>query len=92
MSPLLLGLLVVWGALTTVLIALLIYRSTISMHEDDQLFLDASEAHMEQEQAEVRSKLQRIGPAVKWLGASSGVLILAIAGLAVWEGLHQAIQ
>jgi hypothetical protein len=92
MSPLLLGLLVVWGALTVVLIALLIYRSTLSMHEDDQLFLDAAEAHMEREQAEIRTKLSKIAPAVKWLGASSGILILAIAGLAVYEGLHQAVQ
>jgi uncharacterized membrane protein len=33
-------LLIVWGVLTVVLILLLIYRSTLTMHEDDQLFLD----------------------------------------------------
>jgi len=42
MTPGLLWLLIVWGALTVVLIILLIYRSTLTMQEDDQLFLDDS--------------------------------------------------
>ena len=43
-------LLILWAGLTVVLIVLLIYRSTLSMHEDDQLFLGNSEAHMAKEQ------------------------------------------
>ena len=29
-------LLIIWGILTTILIVLLIYRSTLTMHEDEQ--------------------------------------------------------
>lgn len=88
MSPLLwLG--IVWGALTAVLVILLIYRSTLTMHEDDQLFLDESESHMEREQIELMKKVDRLNPFVRWLGAASGLLILVIAGLAIYQGLSQ---
>ncbi len=82
-------LLATWGVLTTVLVILLIYRSTLTMHEDDQLFLDDSEAHMQKEQAELMSKVDRLNPFLRWLGAASGVLILVIAALAVYDGLNR---
>jgi len=44
---------------------------------------------MEQEQIELMAKLNKVTPFVKWLGAVSGVLILVIAGLAVYQGLQQ---
>jgi uncharacterized membrane protein SpoIIM required for sporulation len=90
MSPLI-GLLVVWGVLTAILIILLIYRGTLTMHEDDQLFLNESDTHMEQEQAEVLSKVNKIGPYVKVLGAVSGVLILVIAGIYLYQGLSNTL-
>ncbi len=90
MSPLI-GLLVVWGVLTAILIILLIYRSTLTMHEDDQLFLNESDTHMEREQAEVLSKVNKIGPYVKVLGAVSGVLILVIAGIYLYQGLSNTL-
>ncbi len=85
-------LLATWGVLTAVLVILLIYRSTLTMHEDDQLFLDEAEAHMQKEQAELMSKVDRLNPVVRWLGAASGVLILVIAGLAVYDGLNHVAQ
>jgi len=38
LSPIIM-LLILWGAITLVLVVLLIYRSTLTMHEDDQPFL-----------------------------------------------------
>jgi hypothetical protein len=81
--------LIVWGVLTGVLVVLLIYRSTLTMHEDDQLFLEDSASGMAQEQAELMTKLNKVTPFVKWLGAASGALILVIAGLAIYQGLNQ---
>ena len=52
-------LLIVWSILTTILVILLIYRSTLTMREDDQLFLDDSGSHMEQEQKELETVLAR---------------------------------
>ena len=88
MSPLV-WMLTVWGVLTAILVVLLIYRSTLTMHEDDQLFLDESESHMEQEQIELMQKVNKLNPFVKWLGAASGLLILVIAGMAIYQGLNQ---
>jgi Tfp pilus assembly protein PilN len=81
--------LVAWGILTTILVILLIYRSTLTMQEDDQLFLGESESHMEKEQIEIMAKVNKITPLVKWMGAASGVLLLVIAGVAVYQGLQQ---
>ena len=82
-------LLVVWGVLTTVLIVLLIYRSTLTMHEDDQLFLDESESHMEQEQIAIHAKVRKLTLPLRVVGGLSGVLILVIAGMWVYQGLIQ---
>jgi len=88
MSPLML-LFIAWGVLTAALVVLLIYRSTLTMHEDDQLFLDAHESQMEQDQIELMHKVDKLNPVVRWLGAASGLLILVIAGLAIYQGLNQ---
>jgi hypothetical protein len=87
--PTLFVLLIVWGVLTAALIALLIYRGTLTMHEDDQLFLDESESHMAREQVEIMEKVNKLGPFVKVLGTASAVMILGIAGLAIYQGLTQ---
>ncbi|HET7442863.1 MAG TPA: hypothetical protein VFJ47_16295 [Terriglobales bacterium] len=87
MSPLI-WLLIVWGVLTAILIILLIYRSTLTMQEDDQLFLNESESHMQTEQTELLAKVNRITPLVKILGALSGAMILVIAGLFIYQGLN----
>ena len=76
------------NVLTGVLIVLLIYRSTLTMQEDDQLFLDDSASAMAKEQTELMAKVNKITPLVKILGATSGVMILVIAGWAVYLGLN----
>jgi Tfp pilus assembly protein PilN len=68
-------LLIVWGVLTAVLIVLLIYRGTLNMREDDQLFLDESESHMALEQADVLRRINQISPVVRVFGAASGMWI-----------------
>jgi hypothetical protein len=69
-------------------IVLLIYRSTLTMKEDDQLFLDESSTAMAAEQRELIAKVDKINPLVKVLGATSGLMILVIAGWAVYIGLN----
>ncbi len=81
-------LLIAWGAITIVLIVLLIYRSTLTMHEDDQLFLDDSSMHMQEEQMALQRRMGKIQPFLRVLGVASGVLIVVIAGVWVWQGLQ----
>src|SRR5215467_4165299 len=78
-------LLILWAGLTVVLIVLLIYRSTLSMHEDDQLFLGNSEAHMAKEQQDLIVKMNRIEPWVKVCGAGSALLFVLIAGMMLYS-------
>lgn len=91
MSPMMM-MLVLLGAMLTVLTILVIYRNTLEMHEDDQLFLNDSESHMAKEQAELMKKMDTIEPMVKWLGAASGVVLLAIVGLWLYQGLNRPIS
>jgi len=91
MTPGLKWLLIAWGIVTGILIVLLIYRSTLTMKEDDQLFLDESSSGMAAEQRELIAKVNKINPLVKVLGTSSGLMMLIIAGWAVYIGLN-AVQ
>ncbi len=78
------------GVLVTALIVLVIYRSTLTMQEDDQLFLDESASQMEQDQIQLMAKVNKVTPFIRWLGAASGLMLLVIAGLAVYQALQQA--
>jgi hypothetical protein len=89
MSPMV-GLLIAWGILTAILIILLIYKSTLTMHEDDSIFLQETESQMQKDQTEVLAKMRKIAPIVKVLGAVSGAMILIIAGLFIYQGLNIA--
>jgi hypothetical protein len=82
-------LLIVWGVLTAALILLLIYRSTLTLHEDEQLFLDDASASIRAEQEQLHVRMKRVTPYVRILGALSGVLILLIAGMAVWQQINK---
>lgn len=88
--PSMFGLLVAWGILTAILIILLIYKSTLTMHEDDSIFLNETESQMEKDQVEIIKKMNKITPILKVLGALSGAMILVIAGLFIYQGLMMA--
>jgi hypothetical protein len=81
------ALLILWGGLTLILVVLLIYRGTLTMHEDDQLFLDSAEAHMQKEQQDLIHKMDRITPWVRILGTCSVVLIVLIGGMFLYANL-----
>jgi hypothetical protein len=90
-TPLMLGLAIVWGVFTVGLIILLIYRSTLTMHEDEQLYLDSASSHMQEEQTELLVKVNRLTVPVWVFGAGSGVLLLVLAGMFIYQGLN-AVQ
>ena len=81
-------LLIAWGVVTGILLILLFYRSTLTRQEDDQLFIDESSSSKATEQSQLIAKVNKINPLVKLVGAISGVMLLAIAGWAVYLGLN----
>jgi hypothetical protein len=88
MTPGMEWLLIAWGIVTGIFIILLFYRSTLTRQEDDQLFIDESVSSMATEQRQLIAKVNKINPLVKMVGATSGLMILVIAGWAVYIGLN----
>jgi hypothetical protein len=80
-------LLIVWGVVTAIFLILVAWRSVLSSHEDDQIFLDAAEEHMAREQRELVSKINSLSRPLLASGITSGVLLLLIAGIFVYHGL-----
>jgi len=80
-------LLILWGVVTAVFLALVAWRSVLSSHEDDQIFLDAAQEHMAREQRELVHKIQMISRPLLASGITSGVLLLLMAGIFVYNGL-----
>ncbi len=100
MEELRLILLASWGVVTAVLVVLLLYRSTLSSKEADQIFIDSPTQHhfqmagakpattSYQEQQEIVAKIARLAKPILALSVLSAVLLLA--GLGVWA--MQGIQ
>jgi hypothetical protein len=75
------------GALTAVFVGLLIWRSLLCSHEDDQIFLDAAQEHMAREQRELLAKIGSLSRPIKTSGIAAGALFLVVVGMWLYEGL-----
>lgn len=82
----LLGVLALWGVVTAALIALLAYRGTLEIHEDDQIFLDKAGDSMATEQREIVARIERLSKPIKMLMISSIVLLVAALGVWLFQG------
>jgi hypothetical protein len=80
-------LLILWGAVTAVFLALIAWRAVLSNHEDDQIFIGSAQEHMAKEQRELIGKINMLSRPVLASGITSGVLLLLIAGIFVYNGL-----
>jgi hypothetical protein len=82
----LLGVLVLWGAVTAVLIALLAYRGTLEIREDDQIFLGRAGDSMANEQREIVARIDKLSKPIKLLMILSIALLLVALGVFLFEG------
>jgi hypothetical protein len=82
---------VIFGVFAIGLIVLLIYKGTLTMHRDDQLFLDDASSHMHEEQTELLSKVNRLRIPMRVFGIGSGVFLMALTTMWLYEKLN-AIQ
>lgn len=80
-------LLIAWGVVTAIFLFLFIWRSVLSSHEDDQIFINSSEQHMADEQKELITRIDSLSRYVLTSGITSGVLLLVMAGMFVYHGL-----
>ncbi|HKV23545.1 MAG TPA: hypothetical protein VJN93_03040 [Candidatus Acidoferrum sp.] len=79
--------LIAWGVVTAVFMLLLIRRSVLASHEDDQIFLDGAQDHMAREQREIVAKINMLSRPLLTSGIASGVLLLLLAGMWLYNGL-----
>jgi hypothetical protein len=82
-------LLIACGVVTAAFLALVIWRSLLESHEDDQIFLDAAEQHMAREQQQLVAKINTLSRPIMMTGILAGVLLLSAAGLWIYQGLKQ---
>jgi hypothetical protein len=79
---------VFFGVFAVGLIILLIYKSTLTMHRDDQLFLDDASSHMHEEQTELLAKLNRLTVPVRVLSVASGVSLMVLTSVWLFQKLN----
>jgi hypothetical protein len=87
MVSLLSALWVCWGSITVALAGVLLYRSLLAMKEEDQLFLDPAEWHLEREQRAILTQLHKLTPLIRTLAVVSAVLLALIAGIWIYRGV-----
>ena len=82
---------VIFGVFAIGLIVLLIYKSTLTMHKDDQLFLDDASSHMHAEQTDLLAKVTRLTIPMRVFSMGSGVFFLVLVGMLIYQKLN-AVQ
>jgi hypothetical protein len=79
----------VFGVFAVGLIILLIYKSTLTMHEDDQLFLDEANSHLQEEQTQLLTKVNRLTLPVRIFSIGSGVFLLVLVAMVIYQKLNE---
>jgi hypothetical protein len=79
----------VFGIFAVGLIILLIYKSTLTMHEDDQLFLDEANSHLQEEQTELLTKVNKLTLPVRIFSIGSGVFLLVLVAMVIYQKLNE---
>jgi len=79
-------LLLAWGLLTGVFIALMIWKSLVGMREENMLFIGAAEAAQIDEQKRIVARLERITSLAKAFGIASATLLIVTGGLWLYQG------
>jgi multisubunit Na+/H+ antiporter MnhB subunit len=82
---------VIFGVFAIGLIVLLIYKSTLTMHRHDQLFLDDASSHMHDEQTELLTKVNRFTIPVRVFSIGSGAFLLVMVAMLIYQKLN-AVQ
>lgn len=78
-----------WGALGIVLLGLMLYRSTITRGEEDQLFLDGASTIQQHEQEAILKRVKPVETMIRICGGAEGVVTLGILAFYVTDALRQ---
>lgn len=79
---------IVWAGVALIMLILLGYRGTLTMHEEDQLFLSNNGTLEEQEQNALLLRVQKITPWVRLAIGATCVMSGIIIGYYVWDAMR----
>ena len=88
LSNALVPLLIAWGAVTAILVCVLIYRSMLENREEDQIFLDAAGESIASEQRAIVARIEKLSKPITALIVLSATLLVVVAGLWIYQGLQ----
>lgn len=89
LPPMMIQLLIAWAVVVALLIVLLIYRSTLVMHEDDQLFLADSESGMKTDQEDVQRRMGKVAPYIRIGQICTAALSILIVADWMWDAFKR---
>jgi hypothetical protein len=81
--------LVVWGIVTAVLVILMVYRGTLEVREDDQIFLDSAGDSMAREQRVIVGRIERLSRPINLLIITSIALLLVAGGFWIYDSYQR---
>lgn len=79
---------IVWAAIITVLLVLLVYRSNLTRYEEDQIFLDDAANHQKKEQEDLLVRVNKIQPVIRVVMGVTCVLTVGIVGVYVLDAVQ----
>jgi hypothetical protein len=77
---------IVWGAVTTVFVALMIWKSLVSLKEENIVVLDPAEDKQAAEQLLIVKRVERVTAWAKRFGVLSAALLLVAGGIWAYRG------
>jgi hypothetical protein len=78
---------VIFGVFAVGLIVLLIYKSTLTMRRDDQLFLDDASSHMHAEQTQLLARVNRLTIPMWIFSIGSGIFLIVLTATWLYQKL-----
>ena len=87
MNETFMSLVVLEVALTAGAVVMFLYRGMLDMKEADHIILNSAEAHLAREQDSIRRRVTILSRYLKVIGVIWGVLLVAIFGLWIAQGL-----
>jgi hypothetical protein len=78
-------LLIVWAAITACFLGLLAYKGQLTRYEEDQLFLNETISHEQQEQNEIIRKVNKIQPFVRGFAVAAAAMTAGIIGIFTYD-------
>lgn len=84
-------LLLIWAVVSGALVAVMVYRATLTQHETDQLFLNDETTHClnHEEHDRILARVNRIRPVYQGLCGAAILMSVLIAGIYVAQVLPQ---